>query len=42
MGESDPVRTLLREIVLAIGMISILVMALWAHTGSMPPLVVVE
>jgi signal peptidase len=27
---------------LAAGMISLLVMAMWAHTGSMPPLVVVE
>lgn len=42
MGESDPLRTLVREIVLAAGMISLLVMAMWAHTGSMPPLVVVE
>ena len=42
MGESDPLRTLVREIVLAAGMITLLVMAMWAHTGSMPPLVVVE
>ena len=42
MSESDPMRTLVREIVLAAGMISLLVMAMWAHTGSMPPLVVVE
>ncbi|MBT4066474.1 MAG: S26 family signal peptidase [Euryarchaeota archaeon] len=42
MGESDPLRTLLREIALAAGMISLLVLAMWAHTGSMPPLVVVE
>ena len=42
MSEIDPVRTLIREIALAIGMITILVLAMWAHTGSMPPLVVVE
>lgn len=42
MGESDPVRTLVREIILAAGMITLLVLAMWAHTGSMPPLVVVE
>ena len=42
MGGPEGFRTLLREIVLAVGMISILVVALWAHTGSMPPLVVVE
>ena len=34
--------TLVREIVLAAGMIALLVLAMWAHTGSMPPLVVVE
>jgi len=42
MSESDPMRTLVRELVLAAGMITLLVMAMWAHTGSMPPLVVVE
>jgi len=42
MGESNPMRTLVREIALAAGMITILVLAMWAHTGSMPPLVVVE
>lgn len=42
MSEHDPTRTLLRELVLAAGMISLLVLAMWAHTGSMPPLVVVE
>ena len=42
MSEIDPIRTLIREITLAIGMIAILVLAMWAHTGSMPPLVVVE
>ena len=35
-------RTLVRELVLATGMITLLVLAMWAHTGSMPPLVVVE
>ena len=35
-------RTLVRELLLAAGMIIILVLAMWAHTGSMPPLVVVE
>jgi signal peptidase I len=35
-------RTLVREIILAAGMIALLVLAMWAHTGSMPPLVVVE
>tara|TARA_B100000767_G_C19769861_1_gene539379 strand:- start:2310 stop:3278 length:969 start_codon:yes stop_codon:yes gene_type:complete len=42
MGDYDPVRTLVREIILAAGMIALLVLAMWAHTGSMPPLVVVE
>ncbi len=42
MGEKDPVMTLLRELLLAAGMITIIVLAMWAHTGSMPPLVVVE
>jgi len=42
MGDSDPMRTLVREITLAAGMIALLVLAMWAHTGSMPPLVVVE
>lgn len=42
MSEHDPTRTLIRELVLAAGMISLLVLAMWAHTGSMPPLVVVE
>jgi len=42
MSEHDPSRTLVRELVLAAGMISLLVLAMWAHTGSMPPLVVVE
>ena len=42
MGEYDPMRTLVRELVLAAGMITLLVLAMWAHTGSMPPLVVGE
>tara|TARA_B110001452_G_scaffold259793_1_gene256568 strand:- start:1563 stop:2531 length:969 start_codon:yes stop_codon:yes gene_type:complete len=42
MGDYDPMRTLVREIILAAGMIGLLVLAMWAHTGSMPPLVVVE
>lgn len=42
MSEHNPTRTLVRELVLAAGMISLLVLAMWAHTGSMPPLVVVE
>ena len=42
MSAQDPSRTLVRELVLAAGMICLLVLAMWAHTGSMPPLVVVE
>jgi len=42
MGDKDPAMTLLRELILAAGMITIIVLAMWAHTGSMPPLVVVE
>ena len=42
MTQSSPVGNLLREILLAGAMIGILVLGLWAHTGSMPPLVVVE
>ena len=42
MGEYNPMRTLVRELFLAVGMITLLVLAMWAHTGSMPPLVVVE
>jgi len=42
MAKGDPIVGLLREIILAVGMIVIIVLALWAHTGSMPPLVVVE
>ena len=33
---------LLREVVLALGMIGLLITGLWIHTDSMPPLVVVE
>lgn len=42
MSDSDPVKTLFRELLLAAGMIGILIIGLYAHTGSMPPLVVVE
>ena len=42
MTQSSPFGNLLREIILAGAMIGILVLGLWAHTGSMPPLVVVE
>tara|TARA_B110000459_G_scaffold109528_1_gene121368 strand:- start:11070 stop:12086 length:1017 start_codon:yes stop_codon:yes gene_type:complete len=42
LTQNDPLSSLLREMVLAAGMIGILVLGLYAHTGSMPPLVVVE
>ncbi|MGY8755365.1 MAG: hypothetical protein ACKVIR_06705 [Candidatus Poseidoniales archaeon] len=42
MPTSNPLATLVRELILAGGMIGLIVMAMWAHTGSMPPLVVVE
>jgi signal peptidase I len=42
MARQDPLLGLVREIILAVGMIAIIILALWAHTGSMPPLVVVE
>lgn len=42
MSDSDPLKTLVRELLLAAGMIGLLILALYAHTGSMPPLVVVE
>jgi signal peptidase I len=42
MSEHDPLKTLLLEMALAIGMIACLVGAMFIHTGSMPPLVVVE
>ena len=42
MTSSDPFNNLLREMLLAVAMIAFLVLGLWAHTGTMPPLVVVE
>lgn len=42
LEESSSVQLLIREVLLAGGMIAILIFALYAHTGSMPPLVVVE
>ncbi|MED5496048.1 MAG: S26 family signal peptidase, partial [Candidatus Thermoplasmatota archaeon] len=42
MQPSDSTKLLFREILLAGGMIVVLIAALYAHTGSMPPLVVVE
>ncbi|HJM55162.1 MAG TPA: S26 family signal peptidase [Poseidonia sp.] len=42
MSDQDPLKTLVLEIALAVGMIACLVLALFIHTGSMPPLVVVE
>lgn len=42
MSGEDPLKTLFRELVLAASMICILVAGMWALTGSMPPLVVVE
>ena len=42
MADEDPLKSLIREIILAASMIGILILGLWAHTGSMPPLVVVE
>jgi len=42
LTDSNPFNNLLREIVLAVAMIAFLVLGLWAHTGTMPPLVVVE
>ena len=39
---SNPFNNLLREMALAVAMIAFLVLGLWAHTGTMPPLVVVE
>ena len=40
--QSDPLKLLVRELLLAVGMIGLLILGLYAHTGSMPPLVVVE
>ena len=42
MTGSNPFNNLLREMLLAVAMIAFLVLGLWAHTGTMPPLVVVE
>lgn len=42
MTDSHPLNNLLREMMLAVAMIAFLVLGLWAHTGTMPPLVVVE
>ena len=42
MSNQHPLNNLLREMLLAVAMISFLVLGLWAHTGTMPPLVVVE
>ncbi|RJU97628.1 MAG: hypothetical protein DWC00_00865, partial [Candidatus Poseidoniales archaeon] len=42
LEETSSVQLLIREVLLAGGMIVILIFALYAHTGSMPPLVVVE
>ena len=42
MTNHDPFRTLVLELVLALGMIVCLISAMVLHTGSMPPLVVVE
>jgi signal peptidase I len=42
VSDEDPLKSLIREIILAASMIGILILGLWAHTGSMPPLVVVE
>ena len=42
MSDHDPLRSLVLELALAVGMIACLVGAMFIHTGSMPPLVVVE
>lgn len=42
VADQDPLKSLIRELILAAAMIAILILGLWAHTGSMPPLVVVE
>ena len=42
MTDSNPAANLLRELLLAVVMILILILGLWTHTGTMPPLVVVE
>lgn len=42
MSQHNPFKTLVLEVALAVGMIACLVGAMFIHTGSMPPLVVVE
>lgn len=42
MSDHDPFKSLVLELALAVGMIACLVGAMFVHTGSMPPLVVVE
>jgi signal peptidase I len=42
MPTHNPLRTLVLELGLAVGMIACLIGAMFIHTGSMPPLVVVE
>ena len=42
LSERDPLKLLAREMLLAVAMIGLLIFGLYAHTGSMPPLVVVE
>ena len=42
MSDVHPLKTLVLELALAVGMIACLIGAMFVHTGSMPPLVVVE
>jgi signal peptidase I len=42
MSDVHPLKTLVLELALAVGMIACLIGAMFIHTGSMPPLVVVE
>ena len=42
MPTHNPLRSLVLELALAVGMIACLIGAMFIHTGSMPPLVVVE
>ncbi|MEK9651463.1 MAG: S26 family signal peptidase [Poseidonia sp.] len=42
MSDAHPLKTLVLELALAVGMIACLIGAMFIHTGSMPPLVVVE
>ena len=37
VADQDPLKSLIRELILAAAMIAILIAGLWAHTGSMPP-----